>query len=595
MGKNKNKMFLLLLLLVLPQHEQVTAKYLRSASASKRQVRRLSPQFGVAVNGHCHDGNDGWYHVFDPVLCSKGSMAMEGDDVTPHIATSASVPPGCYYKLDNPAGDQLILNQNHTSTMVCTRERQCICQYLAMTPSPTPSTPTTPVPTPSPLPSSNSLSPASNAPTPHHSAGSVERSPMADFDGRTEKIFTPSSGAAPDTATTPLLVAFTVLLLTVVVVIAVLAVVRKRISLCPALRDIVDVDIGNNVVAPLAIVVANPTPPAHAMAPVLDPREIQALRRVVLEKRQTRRADGDGEFPRFTGLVTDFQFGEGDVAAGSLAQHMRAPNRMDQLRRRMTDPDAGYVEAIRYEVNNHPQGDVPIEGSEGLTLIDWFNYVETNHINLHINQPHFNTLGVDSGRGPTTFQDFCQTARGMTNAAGINLDLSDAEVLALRLYTTKAYWRFNGPLRNGETHPMPMTMLFLADGLRKLRPMAVGELHADGASLWRGMKDLDVQGRFLQHGGTELACMSTSTSLEVAADYSCRGEPGAQALIIKLRVRRNEFLSYGADLRWLSAFPEERERLFPPLTYLKPTNRVQEVDIEGIHFKIIEVEPRVTN
>ena len=571
-------MFLLLLLLVLQQHEQVTAKYLRSASASKGQVRRLSAQFGVAVNGHCHDGNDGWYHVFDPVICSLGSLAMEGDDVTPHVATSASVPPGCYYKLDNPVGDQLILNRNHTSTTVCTRERQCICQYLAMTPSPTPSSRTTPVPTPSPLASSNPLSPAPNAPAPHHSAGSVETAPMADVDGRAEKILTPSSGAAaPDTATTPLLVAFIVLLLTVVVVIAVLAVVRKRMTLCPA---------------PLAIVVADDIDPAPAIAPVLDPTEIQTLGRVVRAKRQTRRADGDGEFPRFVGRVDELHTGQRYEAAGSLAERLGVPpNEVDQLQRKMTDLNAGYVEAIRDEVYDHPQGAVPIQGSLGLTLRDWFNYVETGGSIL--NQPHFNTLGVDFGRGPTTFQNFCD------HHIATSCSLLPAEVLALRLYTTKAYRLFNDPLRSGERHHMPMTMLFLARGLRKLRPMAERELHADGTSLWRGMKDLDVQGLFLQDGGTELGCMSTSTSLEVAADYSCSGAPGAQALIMKLHVPKNEFLSYGADLSWLSAFPGERERLFPPLTYLKPTNRVQEVSIgaagEEIHFKIIEVEPRVTN
>ena len=33
----------------------------------------------------------------------------------------------------------------------------------------------------------------------------------------------------------------------------------------------------------------------------------------------------------------------------------------------------------------------------------------------------------------------------------------------------------------------------------------------------------------------------------------------------------------GAPLQWLSAFPAEAELLFPPLTFLKPTGRTQEV------------------
>ena len=31
-------------------------------------------------------------------------------------------------------------------------------------------------------------------------------------------------------------------------------------------------------------------------------------------------------------------------------------------------------------------------------------------------------------------------------------------------------------------------------------------------------------------------------------------------------------MSMGADVQWLSAFPDEAEFLYPPLTYLKPTS-----------------------
>ena len=75
---------------------------------------------------------------------------------------------------------------------------------------------------------------------------------------------------------------------------------------------------------------------------------------------------------------------------------------------------------------------------------------------------------------------------------------------------------------------------------------------------------LEVLDTFLRDGGTELAPMSTSTSLQVAADYSCRGRAGETALIMKINIRENDFMSFGADVRWLSAFPEEEERLFPP-------------------------------
>ena len=72
----------------------------------------------------------------------------------------------------------------------------------------------------------------------------------------------------------------------------------------------------------------------------------------------------------------------------------------------------------------------------------------------------------------------------------------------------------------------------------------------------------------------------------------------------------------GAPLQWLSAFPAEAELLFPPLTFLKPTGRTQEVvlkakpkgaqsgwrsrwtskpadqqKLRNVKFTVIEVEP----
>ena len=53
----------------------------------------------------------------------------------------------------------------------------------------------------------------------------------------------------------------------------------------------------------------------------------------------------------------------------------------------------------------------------------------------------------------------------------------------------------------------------------------------------------------------------------------------------------------GGDLAWCSAFPGEKEFLFPPLTYLKPTGRREEVqtqtDADGFAgtITVVEVEP----
>ena len=46
--------------------------------------------------------------------------------------------------------------------------------------------------------------------------------------------------------------------------------------------------------------------------------------------------------------------------------------------------------------------------------------------------------------------------------------------------------------------------------------------------------------------------------------------------------------SHGADL---SAFPAEKELLYPPLTFLQPTGWSMEHSVGGVKFTVIEVEP----
>jgi len=85
--------------------------------------------------------------------------------------------------------------------------------------------------------------------------------------------------------------------------------------------------------------------------------------------------------------------------------------------------------------------------------------------------------------------------------------------------------------------------------------------------LWRGMKGMVADKNFMQQGGTEMAFMSTTTDLSVAVRYSL----SANSLIFKIRPRG--FMGTGADLQWVSAFPNESEYCYPPLTYLRPLRR----------------------
>jgi hypothetical protein len=69
--------------------------------------------------------------------------------------------------------------------------------------------------------------------------------------------------------------------------------------------------------------------------------------------------------------------------------------------------------------------------------------------------------------------------------------------------------------------------------LKKLRRVG-----ADGTAgtaemvLWRGMKNLKPTDEFISAGGTELGCLSTTSNLEVAVEYSISGA----SLLFKLAI-----------------------------------------------------------
>ena len=172
--------------------------------------------------------------------------------------------------------------------------------------------------------------------------------------------------------------------------------------------------------------------------------------------------------------------------------------------------------------------------------------------------------------------------------------LDEAEVVALRLYTTSAYKFMNNPLRDdarygqGAQCPLAVTTHFAASGIRKLRALNV---EAGAVTLWRGMRNLEAADGFMQSGGTELAFMSTTADLEVAVRYSL----SRQSLLFK--IVSAGFMTTGADVQWLSAFPGEAEVLYPPLTYLRPTGRRESVIVERdgqqLSFEVIEVNPQL--
>ena len=177
----------------------------------------------------------------------------------------------------------------------------------------------------------------------------------------------------------------------------------------------------------------------------------------------------------------------------------------------------------------------------------------------------------DQGRGAMRLSDF------VNHPNAKHAHLHEAEVVAIRLYTLMGYIFMNIPLRDDERYarneqcPLPVTTHFACNGIKKLRG-----LHVDfgKTTLWRGLRNLKAANDldFFRRGATELGFMSMTRNLGVAVRYSL----SQHSLLFKVVVE--DFMTMGADVQWLSAFPSEREILYPPLMYLKPTGRTQAID-----------------
>ena len=66
-------------------------------------------------------------------------------------------------------------------------------------------------------------------------------------------------------------------------------------------------------------------------------------------------------------------------------------------------------------------------------------------------------------------------------------------------------------------------------------------------------------------------------------------DKAARRLLFK--VATTSFIERGADLTFLSAFPDEVEYLYPPLTYLQPTGREDTITAGAVAYSVIEVTP----
>mmetsp|Transcript_37842 Transcript_37842/g.110855 ORF Transcript_37842/g.110855 Transcript_37842/m.110855 type:complete len:631 (-) Transcript_37842:426-2318(-) len=260
-------------------------------------------------------------------------------------------------------------------------------------------------------------------------------------------------------------------------------------------------------------------------------------------------------------------------------------------------------------------------GKAGSIKKVWHNGKMMDHLGDKEEDPA--SWAVDPSRDGWELKDFA----AHESACIAKLDM--AHVCALRLYTCSNYSSLNDPLRGmgnkpghffdssglfhgswepeqpdgskptprdfeGKAYPFPTTLWYLTDAIKRLRAVGYQSSANQAMDLYRGMKNLTVTDEFVAGGGSEAAPMSTTSDLDIALGYSALGE---RRLFFKLAT--SGFMERGASLRWVSAFPDEDECLFPPLTYLQPTGRRETVNVsqhgargkETVEFDVIEVTP----
>ena len=85
------------------------------------------------------------------------------------------------------------------------------------------------------------------------------------------------------------------------------------------------------------------------------------------------------------------------------------------------------------------------------------------------------------------------------------------------------------------------------------------------------MQQMRLADEFVRLGGSELSVCSTTSDIEIAIRYAkgCK-----QALLFRVVV--TDFMELAPDISFLSAFPHEKEALYPPLTFFGPLGRKAE-------------------
>ena len=82
--------------------------------------------------------------------------------------------------------------------------------------------------------------------------------------------------------------------------------------------------------------------------------------------------------------------------------------------------------------------------------------------------------------------------------------------------------------------------------------------------------------------------MSTTSDLAIALRYAAGAK---EALLFRMVLEPADFMKMGIDIEYLSAFPQEREYLYPPLTFLRTVGEPTSIQTLDTKVLIVDVEP----
>jgi hypothetical protein len=251
----------------------------------------------------------------------------------------------------------------------------------------------------------------------------------------------------------------------------------------------------------------------------------------------------------------------------------------------------GKVLEIAKDVDTWPDptswGDARID-FEGTIGVQWVSKDQFRNLaGVVLPSRQIADLAAPGGKRGMRFKDFCE------NNVAKDCKLTPAMVFVLRFYTTWGFVNINSPLRHPDlqgqktSHKLATTVYLLDMAIKQSRAVAADSPEAKvPLSLYRGIGKREMPDEFKTAGGTELAPMSTTANLWVALKYSQEGDNS-----VLLWLRTQTFMDRGVDLTWISAFPHEREFLFPPLTYMRSVrDKPIIVKIGVVTYQVFEVK-----